>query len=204
MREVEKAYLRDYGNVATDDKQRFEDFIQKMRCYDRIKGAVATHAEKLKNMKWNTLTYTIYLIPKGTPRPRLGARGTFYVKGAADNKKIFKSIIKDEDIHLITTATKFYCDAYFPIPKSMNNMEKILAEMKLIRPQSKPDWDNVAKGYCDMLQGMLLYDDCLVIEGVSRKFYSLKPRIEIKICYAQDYDCEYNRNKMNRKAGKVR
>ena len=81
----------------------------------------------------------------------------------------------------------------------MKSVDKILAELGFIRPTSKPDWDNIAKAYCDMIQDTLLYDDSLVIEGSSKKFYSVKPRIEISIEYMNDYDCEFNQKKINRK-----
>ena len=45
------------------------------------------------------------MVPKGTPRPRSGKNGVFYVKGASDNKKIFKEFIRDNDITLISTPT---------------------------------------------------------------------------------------------------
>ena len=64
---------------------------------------------------------------------------------------------------------------------------------------SKPDWDNVGKAYCDMIQDILIYDDSLVVEGVSKKFYSVKPRIEITIEYMEDYDCEFNKKKITKK-----
>ena len=80
----------------------------------------------------------------------------------------------------------------------MNNVEKICAELGIIRPTSKPDWDNVAKAYCDMIQGILIYDDSLIVEGNSRKFYSLKPRIEIKIEYMEDYDSKFNKRKIKK------
>ena len=36
-----------------------------------------------------------------------------------------------------------------------------------------------------MIQGLLLYDDSLIIKGVSEKKYSIKPRIEITISYIE-------------------
>ena len=81
----------------------------------------------------------------------------------------------------------------------MNQIEKVLAEIGLIRPISKPDWDNVGKAYCDMLQGLILYDDSLIVEGVSKKYYSMKPRIEITISYMKEHDSGYNRKKMKEK-----
>ena len=56
------------------------------------------------------------------------------------------------EFELITTACKFYCDCYFPIPKSMTKNEKLRAELKLVNHLSKPDWDNLGKTYSDMIQ----------------------------------------------------
>lgn len=147
---------------------------------------------------WKTRKFIFYLIPKATPRPRLGKRGVFYVKGSRDNKEFFKEYIKDMDISIISTATKFDCKTYFPIPSSMKSYEKLLAEVGIIRPLSKPDWDNVGKAYCDMLQGLLLLDDSIIIEGTSSKYYSIKPRVEITISWMDGYDSDFNRKKFNR------
>lgn len=193
MLKIQKEYLKEYGNIKDNYSDRLNYLLKDMKLknknvYDEIK--------RISNIKWNKLSYTIYLVPKGTPRPRSGKNGVFYVKGASDNKKIFKEFICDNDITLISTPTKFHCISYLPIPSSMSNVEKILAELGFIRPTSKPDWDNIAKAYCDMIQGLLLYDDSLVVEGSSKKFYSVKPRIEIIIEYMMDYDCKFNRKKI--------
>jgi Holliday junction resolvase RusA-like endonuclease len=103
------------------------------------------------------------------------------------------------DLPLISTPCKFFCTSYFPTPESMPNADKLLAEMGLIRPISKPDWDNVGKAYSDMIQGTLLFDDSLIVEGISKKFYSVKPRIEIHIEYMEEHDCKYNENKLRKK-----
>ena len=50
-----------------------------------------------------------------------------------------------------------------------------------------------------MLQGLILYDDSLIVEGVSKKYYSMKPRIEITISYMKEHDSGYNRKKMKEK-----
>jgi Holliday junction resolvase RusA-like endonuclease len=193
MLKIQKEYIKEYGNIKDNYSDRLNYLLKDMKLknknvYDEIK--------RISNIKWNKLSYTIYLVPKGTPRPRSGKNGVFYVKGASDNKKIFKEFIRDNDITLISTPTKFHCISYLPIPSSMSNVEKILAELGFIRPTSKPDWDNIAKAYCDMIQGILLYDDSLVVEGSSKKFYSVKPRIEILIEYMENYDCKFNRKKI--------
>ena len=197
MTKQEIEYNNLYGNIPNSDTGRLDYLLSVFKSTNNLKGKILSSINKIKNIKWNEVSYTIYLIPKATPRPRSTSNGMFYVKGAADNKKIFKKFFKDNDF-MIYTPCKFYCTSYLPIPNSMNNLEKILAELGYIRPISKPDFDNLAKTYSDMIQGSLLYDDQLIIEGYSYKYYSVKPRIEIKIEYMEEYDSQFNLNKSKR------
>lgn len=198
MLKMEKDYEEKYGDITEDYEERIDQLLTPIKTDSRRK-LLQEEIFRIRNVEWITKKFTIYLLPKATPRPRLGQRGVFYVKGAKDNKKLFKKFINDIDIDIITTPTKFTCKSYFPIPSSMNQIEKVLAEIGLIRPISKPDWDNVGKAYCDMLQGLILYDDSLIVEGVSKKYYSMKPRIEITISYMKEHDSGYNRKKMKEK-----
>ena len=195
MLKMEKEYNELYGHIPKDYEGRLEFILNEMNL-NKSKIPVYEYMKRVRDIKWKEISYTIYLLPKATPRPRSGRNGVFYVSGANDNKKFFKNYINDQNIEIIRTPCKFSCISYFPIPKSMNNIEKVAAEMGVIRPISKPDWDNVAKAYCDMIQGLLLYDDSLIIEGISKKFYSVKPRIEIKISYMEDFDSVYNKKKI--------
>ncbi len=198
MLKMEKDYEEKYGDITEDYEERINQLLTPIKTDSRRK-LLQEEIFRIRNVEWITKKFIIYLLPKATPRPRLGQRGVFYVKGAKDNKKLFKKFINDIDIDIITTPTKFTCKSYFPIPSSMNQIEKVLAEIGLIRPISKPDWDNVGKAYCDMLQGLILYDDSLIVEGVSKKYYSMKPRIEITISYMKEHDSGYNRKKMKEK-----
>ena len=198
MLKMEKDYEEKYGDITEDYEERINQLLTPIKTDSRRK-LLQEEIFRIRNVEWITKKFIIYLLPKATPRPRLGQRGVFYVKGAKDNKKLFKKFINDIDIDIITTPTKFSCKSYFPIPSSMNQIEKVLAEIGLIRPISKPDWDNVGKAYCDMLQGLILYDDSLIVEGVSKKYYSMKPRIEITISYMKEHDSGYNRKKMKEK-----
>lgn len=198
MLKMEKEYEETYGKIPFDSLERMDELIKNVN-FKRAKLKVYEEIKRIANIKWKSLSYTIYLLPKATPRPRSSSRGIFYVKGASDNKKFFKKFIKDIDVDMITTPCKFYCTSYLPIPKSMNPIERIIAEMGFIYPISKPDWDNLAKAYCDMIQGTLLYDDSLIVEGVSKKYYSTKPRIEITIQFMENFDSHYNKEKIQRK-----
>lgn len=197
MLKIEKEYNEKYGDIPSDNIERFNYLLNTINL-KRCKKNVTDEISRIMNVKWKKISYTIYLLPKATPRPRSGKNGIFYVKGAKDNKKYFEKYLINQDIDIITTPAKFYCNSYFPIPSSMNSVEKVCAELGFIRPISKPDWDNVAKAYCDMCQGFLLYDDSLVIEGVSRKWYSVKPRIEIIIEYMEDHDSDFNKKKIKK------
>lgn len=201
MLKIEKEYNELYGDIPKDYEGRLEYLLNKMNL-KRFSEPVYKYMKKIRDIKWKDISYTIYLLPKATPRPRSGKNGIFYVKGAKDNKKFFQNYLIDQDIDLIKTPCKFKCISYFPIPNSMSNIEKIAAEMGLIRPISRPDWDNIGKAYCDMIQDLLIYDDSLIIEGISKKFYSIKPRIEITISYMEDFDSQFNKKKiLNKKGG---
>ena len=73
---------------------------------------------------------------------------------------------------------------------SFNSTDTYLAELGLIRPLLKPDFDNIAKKYSDMYNGNVWLDDSLVIDGRIRKYYSILPRVEIRLRYIKF--CFYN------------
>lgn len=189
-----------YGDIPCSQEDRINKLMNSMSKRFRDKFNIDYEIERLNKIKWKSLDFVIYLVPKATPRPRLSRKtNRFYVVGASDNKKIFKDIIEGSDYELITTPCKFKCVSYLPIPKSMSIKDKIMAELGLIYPISKPDWDNVGKSYSDMIQGLLLYDDALIVEGISIKKYSSKPRVEIHIEYMEEMDSDFNNKKIRKK-----
>lgn len=203
MLKAEKEYKEKYQDIPKDKFGRLDYILSKVKTKKSIKGKLISGIERIQKIEWLDLEYIIYLVPKATPRPRTSFRNHFYVSGAFDNKKLFKKFYKENsDLGKIITPCKFYCTSYLPIPSSMKIHEQILAELGLIRPTSKPDFDNLAKTYSDMTQGMLLYDDALIVEGISKKFYSVKPRVEIRFEYMKEFDSEYNKKKMETKLGK--
>lgn len=186
-------YKDNYGEVSNDCIERIYDFLDNLS--DKQLGGVRKDIENNLNTKWKSISFIFYFIPKATPRARFSGFGKhFYVSDAMNNRKLMESFVKKElsDFELITTACKFYCDCYFPIPKSMNKSEQLRAEMKLVNNLTKPDWDNLGKTYSDMIQNTIIMDDSLIIEGRVRKYYSSKPRVELTIEYADRYDSKYN------------
>ena len=104
---------------------------------------------------------------------------------------------------------KVILTAYFPMPKNLKPIEVILYETKHDYAIGKPDFDNVLKAYCDMLQTNIMLDDDIVSSAVFNKYYSLKPRVELSIIYTNGYVSEYtyktikNRKSFNNLRGSI-
>ncbi len=71
-------------------------------------------------------------------------------------------------------------DAYMAIPESKPKKWKAAALSGELRPTKKPDYDNFAK-ICDALNLIVWVDDAQIVDGRIRKFYSDRPRMEIKV-----------------------
>lgn len=195
MKKFEKEYQEKYGMISKDKEERVK--LLKDSLSPKQKQQYLEKLNLLQHTNWLSQSFTIYLLPKGTPRPRSGRFG-FYVKGASDNRKYFEKYLENKDVNFVTTPCMFTCQTYLPTPQSMTKVEKVLAEEGYIRPTSKPDWDNLAKTYCDMIQGFLIYDDAIIIHGECDKFYSSKPRIEITLYWMEHFDSVFNKKKIEK------
>lgn len=74
-----------------------------------------------------------------------------------------------------------FINAYFSIPASKPKDWKIRAAGGIVRPVKKPDIDNIVKGVADSLNKIVYVDDTQIVMVKAAKYYSDKPRIEIKI-----------------------
>lgn len=199
MKKREKEYLDKYGSISKDYMERFSDLLQELRIKNKDLVKLRDAIPALLDKKWNKVDFIFYMVPKSTPRPRSNFNTkVFYVKNAADNSSLFNEFIEscDDMQFSICTPTRFYVEIFLPTPSNMSRIEKICAELKLLFHISKPDFDNLAKTYSDMIQGRFLIDDSLIVDGRIRKFYSVKPRIEIHMEFMDKFDCKYNKKKV--------
>ena len=200
MKKRIKEYNEKYDHIPNNFTERFNYIIHELKLTLKDISIIKKALLQIRKVKWETIDFVFYFYPQATARPRVGKKRIFYVKDAKNYNDIFKDFIdtSDELHHIITTPCRFYCDLYMRIPENLSKIEKIIAELQGICAIIKPDWDNGGKTYSDMIQKHLLLDDCLIVDGRVRKFYSFKPRIELHIEYMEKYDCKFNKKKVEK------
>ncbi|QPQ35919.1 RusA family crossover junction endodeoxyribonuclease [Lysinibacillus sp. JNUCC-52] len=90
---------------------------------------------------------------------------------------------------LITEEIRLRIDVYRKIPKSFSKKKHQQAVEGALRPTTKPDIDNLAKGIKDGLSKVIWHDDSQVTELVARKLYSDNPRAEVTIEWGARSEC---------------
>ena len=178
--------------------------------YDKFHLNISKAAQivKARNSLLNTVHYeqelfiVLYEEPEGTPRPRAryinksnvvnnakkypGFIQVYSLTGKPD-RQFMRRMIDTNELefvdHLLYTPCSVDYTAYFKTPHSFNTIDTYLAELQCIRPISKPDFDNIAKKYADMYNGNVWIDDSLVIDASIHKYYSILPRVEIRLKY---------------------
>lgn len=118
--------------------------------------------------------------PKFTTKPFMRA---YDPPKSADYKKLIASYarqVKPEKLFEGNIYMKI--NVYKGIPKSFSKRKVELAEANLLRPITKPDADNYAKGPLDACKGIIWKDDGQVVDLSVSKYYSKNPRIEVWIC----------------------
>ena len=194
-------YESKYNNIPRDYQERLNWL------YDHLHLNInkATEIIQTKNKMLDTIRYSdeifvvLYEEPEGTPRPRAryiksitaaaksnpGFIQIYSLTGKAD-RVFMERMIQDDDFTkldglLIYTACDVDYTAYSKTPSVFNAKDTYLAELGLIRPLSKPDFDNLSKKYSDMYNGNVWLDDSLVVDAHIHKYYSVLPRVEIKL-----------------------
>lgn len=159
-----------------------------------VRCNVAACVEAFSNIKWKKVSFIIPTAPKPSQRPRLSGY-RIYVPGAAKNATFFNNNVLPELKGLfITTPCKIKSDIYIETPASFTKTQKCLAEMKILRPWAHTgDIDNFLKSTMDSMlpnekrgHTGIMYDDCLVIDASTKKYYSKTPRTEVTIYYMDD------------------
>lgn len=132
--------------------------------------------------------------PKPYSRPRFTSRGFKHCYNKReiymnDLRKEFNKFLTKEQHDMIEKIIKsetYYVEVngefYIRIPKNESVKNRALKELKIVRPiVARGDTDNYIKLVLDVLHEVVYDDDKHVVDIKAAKYYSIKPRIELKI-----------------------
>lgn len=195
-------YINKYQDIPIDFNERLEWMYDKYKITDRKANDIIEKRYMMTNdLYYTELNVVLFEEPEGSPRPRFRLinrnnliseamnNGQFvhvYSLNAKEDSVYMKRLV-DEELMGINTLIYTPCiveyNIYQRTPSVYNTTDTFLSEIGLIRPLTKPDWDNIGKKYSDMYNHNVWLDDTLVISGTVNKFYSILPRVEIKLKY---------------------
>lgn len=212
-------YTEKFGHIPIDYKERLEWLYDKLKITDKeAYDILDTHRLMMSSLEYRAINIVLFEIPEGSPRPRFRIVNranlsnmamanpnfihVYSLTGHEDNV-FMKRLVTEQEFeglnHILYTPCIVDMNAYLKTPSSFNRKETILSEVGLIRPITKPDWDNIEKKYSDMLNKNVWLDDTLVVDGSIHRYYSVLPRVEIRIKFLnqlynkRQYDSMINR-----------
>ena len=146
----------------------------------------------LSERSYETIQIIFFEYPMKTERPRK-AGWKIYSPNAAENhlyfEKAWKKVI--DEFKLINTPAEIEIKAYLEMPSNIKADEVLLFEAGVLDVLETPDYDNIGKCYTDMLKDILVVDDDLFHTGIIRKYYSVIPRVEVRITYLKQHESEF-------------
>ena len=130
--------------------------------------------------------FTVYGEPTGKGRPRFNTKTGHAI--TPKNTVIYENLVRMEYMNQCGESTfsddvmlDMRIKAYYSIPKSKSKKIQNLMRLGILRPNKKPDMDNVVKIIADSLNKVAYRDDTQIVDCQVRKFYSDNPRVEVRI-----------------------
>ena len=208
-------YHTKYGHIPKDYVERLEYLYNTLQIDDnKSQEILQARANFINSTYYETIRIVLYEIPEYTPRPRARLIHRSNIINAAtggndfiqvysitgrQNKEFMRAFTQSElqDLEqLLCTPCDIEYKCYFPTPSYYNKTQTFLAEIGLDRPLIKPDFDNIEKSYADAFTGNIWIDDIVVVDATLRKYYSILPRVEIDLQYANQLCNKYQYNRM--------
>lgn len=217
-KQKEEEYRQKYGHIPIDYNERLEWMYDNLKISDKkAREIIDKRSTMMSSLYYRDITIVLFEEPEGTPRPRFRLinrqnfvneainNGQFvhvYSLNAKEDSLYMQRLV-DQDLvqiqELIWTPCIVEYNIYQKTPTVFNTVDTFLAEIGLIRPITKPDWDNIGKKYSDMFNHNVWLDDTLVISGTLNKFYSILPRVEIKLRYLNTLYNKYQYNTISKR-----
>lgn len=196
-------YINKFGEIPIDYTDRLNWLYDKYKITDKQAFEILHKRDMMiESLEYIDTEIILFEIPEGSPRPRFRIVNranlsnmalsnpnfihVYSLTGKEDNA-FMRRLISQEDFNaldqMICTPCIIDIYTFFKTPSYYNKEDTILAEIGLHRPISKPDWDNLGKKYSDMFNANVWLDDTLVIDGSVHRYFSVLPRIEIRVKY---------------------
>lgn len=211
-------YQEKYAHIPIDFNERLSWMYDKYKINERKEEEILIKRSGMINsLYYKEFIVILFEEPEGAKRPRFRlvnrhnlinnaiSNSNFvhvYSPDAKEDNLYMRRLI-DNDLVELNTLIHTPCiveyNVYQKTPSSFNASDTFLSELGLIRPITKPDWDNIGKKYSDMYNHNVWIDDTLVISGTVNKFYSILPRVEIKLRYLNMLYNKYQYNSMKNK-----
>lgn len=169
-------------------------FAERKWDFDKACKKANVKLEKiLEQREYQSIEIIMYENPMQTHRPRTTQYGSIYSPNAAENHKYFEKAIKSvvKTLKLVNTPAEISVEAYIEMPAQIKPDEVILFEAKVLNVLDKPDYDNIGKCYTDILSDVLITDDDIFYSGKVTKYYSVLPRVVIRITYLKAHESDY-------------
>lgn len=215
----QKEYDLKYNEIPRDYEERLSWMYDKFHVTDaKAEEILRFRSEMVNQFVYRWINIVLYEDPLGAERPRVRINKSnvvqmakfspkdvhIYSPHAKENNTYMRRVLDtmelDELEQLICTPCYVEFNAYKPTPNYYNVVYKFLAEMGLDRPLTKPDWDNIGKAYSDMYNSNVWLDDALTVDGAVHKYYSILPRVEIKLGFL---NMVYNKHQYANITGRV-
>lgn len=213
-------YTAKFGHIPIDYRERLSWLYDKLHITEReAYDILDIHRSMISSLNYYTVSIVLFEIPEGSPRPRMRivnrqnlsnmalSNSNFihvYSLTGHEDQIFMKRLLTEQEFEglnqIICTPCDVDINAYLKTPSSYNRRETILAEVGLQRPITKPDWDNIEKRYSDMFNRNVWLDDTLVIDGAIHRYYSVLPRIEIRLKFL---NLLYNKHQYNQIINRV-
>lgn len=211
-------YEDKYSEIPKDYCERLDWMCDKYDLSEKKMYSILSKRDSMvQALYYNDLVVILYEEPEPTPRPRFRLVNRHNLINEAMNNSKFVHVysinakedslymqrIVESDLleldNIIHTPCVVEYNIYMKTPSVFNVEDTFLSEIGLIRPINRYDWDNLGKKYSDMYNHNIWIDDTIVISGTVNKFYSILPRVEIKLKYLNYLYNKYQYNSMKKK-----
>lgn len=129
------------------------------------------------------ITFTVPVTPRGWARARRKGNVYFVDQETAAFKRAVTAFAAEAMRHsvLLEGPVAMTVISIMPVPASWPRKKTEAALRGEVRPMTKPDADNLAKGVADSLNLVVYRDDAQIVSLRSEKFYGARPEVQVAV-----------------------